>query len=61
MAELQSALSEATSKEEAAVSAAHKAELASSRLAEERDAALATADMRQREIDRLTGAFLGVS
>lgn len=56
VAELTAALAETTSREEAARAAAHKAELSARHAAEERDAATATADMRQREIDRLAGA-----
>lgn len=55
VAELSGALGDVTSREETARAAAHKAELAARLAAEERDAAQASADLRQREIDRMTG------
>ena len=54
---LQSALALSAGKEEAAASAAHRAELAARRSAEELDSARATADMRQLELDRSAGAW----
>jgi hypothetical protein len=56
VAELQAALTDAAGKQEEAALASHKAELAARHAAEERDAAVARADSRQREIDRMAGA-----
>lgn len=55
-AEQQAALAAATAQAEAAEGKAHRAELAARRAAEEREAAVAASDLRQREMDRMAGA-----
>ena len=53
---LQASAAAATAKAEDALAAAHRMELATRNAREERDAATASSDLKQRELDRLSGA-----